>query len=104
MEAEEAPSTAASQSRQMVDIAHEALIRSWPRLRQWMDEDQEFQLWQKRLNVSRQEWDGANHHPDALLRGAFLDEAERWLDTRSSDLNVERRDLLEPGPFLRTRR
>ena len=104
MEAAEGPATVASQPRQVVDIAHEALIRSWPRLRQWMDEDQEFQLWQKRLNVSRQEWDRTDRHPDALLRGALLDEAKRWIETRSNDLNSEEKDFIEAGLFLQKMR
>ena len=80
-----------------VDIPHEALIRSWPRLVQWMNEDREFQLWQKRLNASRQEWQRTSRHPEGLLRGALLDEAARWLDTRSSDLNRDERDFIEAG-------
>ena len=80
-----------------VDIPHEALIRSWPRLVQWMNEDREFQLWQKRLNVIRLEWGRTFRHPEGLLRGALLDEAARWLDTRSSDLNRDERDFIEAG-------
>jgi FOG: WD40 repeat len=100
MEAAEGPSPAASQSRQVVDIAHEALIRNWPRLQQWLDEDREFQLWQKRLNVSQQEWERTARHPDALLRGALLDEAKRWIETRSNDLNSDEKDFVEAGLFL----
>src|SRR4029079_13393525 len=104
MEGAEGPSTAAGQSRQVFDIAHEALIRSWPRLGQWLDEDREFQLWQKRLNVNRQEWDRTDRHPDALLRGALLDEAKRWIETRSNDLNSEEKDFIDAGLFLRKMR
>lgn len=88
-------STLAAERDPFVDIPHEALTRSWPRLVQWMNEDREFQLWQKRLNASRQEWERTFRHPEGLLRGALLDEAARWLDTRSSDLNREERDFVE---------
>jgi WD40 repeat protein len=69
-----------------VEIAHEALIRSWERLRTWLNEHQEFQLWQKRLRLAQEEWERADRHPDSLLRGLPLDEAEQWVLLRSNDL------------------
>lgn len=87
-----------------VDIAHEALIRNWPRLRTWMEEDQEFQLWLKRLNAGLLEWERTNRHPDSLLRGALLDEAERWREARSGDLNQEERAFVEASLFVRSMR
>jgi hypothetical protein len=87
-----------------IDIAHEALIRSWPRLRTWMDEDQEFQLWLKRLNARRLEWERTLRHPDSLLRGVLLDEAERWLQVRPEDLNLEEKGFVEASLFVRSMR
>ena len=87
-----------------VDIAHEALIRNWPRLQGWMNEDRECQLWLKRLNASRREWDRTLRHPDGLLRGALLDEAERWFEVRKADLNRDETDFIEAGLFVRKMR
>src|SRR5262249_15541453 len=87
-------------ARQVVDIAHEALIRSWPRLRQWMDEDQEFQLWLKRLNMARQERIREQRNPDALPRGVFLEEARRWAEARPDDLNRDEKDFIEAGIYM----
>ena len=87
-----------------VDIAHEALIRNWPRLQGWMNEDREFQLWLKRLNASRREWDRTDRHPDGLLRGALLDEAERWFAARADDLNRDETFFIEASRFLRSMR
>ncbi len=78
-----------------VDIAHEALITNWPRLQGWLNEDLEFQLWLKRLDVSQEEWERTDRHPDSLLRGAVLQEAERWIETRATDLNRGESEFIE---------
>jgi WD40 repeat protein len=69
-----------------VEVAHEALIRNWDRLRSWVNEDREFLLWRQRLQVRIDEW--ARHGQDAeyLLRGTPLSEAERWFLARAQDL------------------
>jgi hypothetical protein len=36
-----------------VEIAHEALIQSWHRLRDWVTADREFLVWRQRLGASR---------------------------------------------------
>src|SRR5260370_36470708 len=76
------------------------VIGKWGRLQQWLGEGREFQLWQKRLNVTREEWDRTARHPDALLRGALLGEAKRWIETRSNDLNSDEKDFIEAELFF----
>ena len=39
-----------------VEVAHEALIQNWKRLRDWLDEDREFLLWHQRLRGAVAEW------------------------------------------------
>jgi len=70
-----------------VEIVHEALIRSWAQLQEWMAEDRDFRRWQQRLRTYRQQWLASNREDDALLRGALLTEAERWIDARRADLS-----------------
>jgi hypothetical protein len=43
---------ASDHRQQMVEIAHEALVRRWPRLRQWLEEDREILVWCQRLASS----------------------------------------------------
>jgi hypothetical protein len=38
------------------EVAHEALIRGWARLRGWLDADREFLLWHQRLREWLGEW------------------------------------------------
>ena len=66
-----------------VDVAHEALIRGWQRLREWIDADREFRAWQERLRSALRQWQANNYDDGALLRGAPLAEAEQWLHARA---------------------
>ncbi|MCI0432142.1 MAG: hypothetical protein L0271_00640, partial [Gemmatimonadetes bacterium] len=62
-----------------VEVAHEALIRNWGRLRTWLDEDREFLLWRQRLHHAIEEHARPGAGGDAaLLRGGLLEEAQRW--------------------------
>ncbi|WP_249064378.1 AAA family ATPase [Argonema antarcticum] len=66
-----------------VEVVHEALIRGWDRLREWMEEDREFRKWQDRLRAEKNIWENSGKDNGALLRGALLVEAEEWLNKRS---------------------
>jgi WD40 repeat protein/class 3 adenylate cyclase len=54
------------------EIAHEALIRSWPQLRDWLDEDREGLRLLGHLRTSSHEWDRRGRDPGELQRGARL--------------------------------
>jgi WD40 repeat protein len=61
------------------EVVHEALIRGWDRLKQWMEEDRDFRQWQDRLRFEIKTWEETGRSNSALLRGALLVEAEDWL-------------------------
>ncbi len=86
-----------------VEVAHEALIRGWERLRRWLDEDRAFGLWRERLTLLLRFWENAQRDDDALLRGAPLSEAEGWLNGRGDDLNDAERDFIQASLALRER-
>ncbi len=78
-----------------VEVAHEALIRHWARLRSWVDEDREFLLWRQRLHHAVQEHDRPGTGGDAaLLRGGLLDEALRWSAARPDRLSERDRAFI----------
>ena len=52
-----------------VAIAHEALIRTWPRFRGWIEEDRENLLIRQRISRAAGEWDDQDRDPDLLLPG-----------------------------------
>ncbi|MEP3083326.1 MAG: PQQ-binding-like beta-propeller repeat protein [Sedimentitalea sp.] len=75
------------------EVIHEALIRAWPRLRDWLNEDREFGLWRQRLKGDVARWNGTNQ--DALLRGELLAEAETRMTSHKDDLNDAERDFID---------
>ncbi len=59
-----------------VDLAHEALITAWPRLRAWIDVDRERLRVHRRLTEDARSWEGLGWDVDALYRGSRLTNAE----------------------------
>jgi hypothetical protein len=64
------------QGQPTVEVAHEALIRHWPPLQRWMEQDRTFRLWQNRLRQDMQDWQHHDCNDEALLYGTRLAEAE----------------------------
>jgi formylglycine-generating enzyme required for sulfatase activity len=85
-----------------VEVAHEALIRHWQTLRRWLDRDREFLLWRERLRQACEQWRQMKCDRGALLRGARLAEAERWLK-QSRNLTDEERHYIRQSVKARTR-
>lgn len=75
-----------------MEMAHEALIRSWERLRTWSAEDRNFLRWRGRLAASIAEWERT---PDALLRGMALSEASEMFTARARELTDRERRFIE---------
>ncbi|MEO8288910.1 MAG: helix-turn-helix domain-containing protein [Chloroflexota bacterium] len=55
-----------------VEVAHEALLRTWGRLREWLDESREQLLTQRRLMASTAEWQAAGSDSSFLASGTRL--------------------------------
>lgn len=55
-----------------VEVAHEALIREWPRLRDWLDEDREALRAMRHLSAAADDWDRGGRDPADLYRGPRL--------------------------------
>lgn len=69
-----------------VEVAHETLIREWPRLRGWLDEDRDDVRAHRRLTRSATAWVEAGRDPAELYRGARLVSAERLDRQTVSDI------------------
>ena len=59
-------------------MAHEALIRTWERLREWIEASREDLRVQRRLTAATAEWEGAGRNRDFLASGARLAQFEEW--------------------------
>ena len=88
------PAPAALDDPTTVEVAHEALIRWWERLRGWIKEDRAFLLWRQRLGFQIVEWESSGRDKEALLRGTLLKEARRFARSRRDDLNDRERGFL----------
>ena len=92
-----------SASIETVEVVHEALIKNWGQLREWMSADRDFRSWQERLRAAMQQWQEAKQDDGALLRGAPLVVAESWLKKRSDELSLGEREFIQKSVILRER-
>lgn len=93
--------SASEQEGELIDVSHEALIRGWPKLREWIDEDRAGLRVQRRLTEAAQEWERLNYDEDVLYRGARLIEAHEYANRHQQDLNGLELQFLEAGLVLR---
>jgi hypothetical protein len=72
--------------RIVAEVAHEALLRAWPRLAQWLREEREFLVFKGEAERAERRWREMGRPDGALLTGFDLARAEEWLPARSQDL------------------
>jgi WD40 repeat protein/DNA-binding SARP family transcriptional activator len=82
-------------AHETVEVAHEALIREWVRLRDWLNENQEGLRLHRHLTEAAQEWERLAKDASLLYRGARLAQALEWADAHPDDLNMQERLFLE---------
>ena len=51
----------------VVDVAHEALIRHWSRLRSWVSENRDAMRIERKIEAASQEWESKGKSKDYLL-------------------------------------
>ena len=72
-----------------VEVAHEALIRSWGRLDRWLQADEEFLRWREDLRRAKRQWEHHDRENEGLLSGKRLWDAKDWFDHRQDELIPE---------------
>jgi WD40 repeat protein len=82
-------------ARDSAEVAHEALIREWPTLRRWLDEDREGLRLQRHLTESAREWDRRGRDPGDLYSGSRLAQAQDWAASHVGQLNPLEQQFLE---------
>jgi len=73
----------AADAEPVVEVAHEQLLRRWPRLAAWLDEEREFLVWRSQVEEDAAEAD------NDLLTGRRLAVARLWFERREADLPPE---------------
>jgi hypothetical protein len=61
-----------------VEVAHEAIIRQWGRLQEWLDTSRADVRLQRLLANAAGQWMEAGQDPSYLLSGARLEQYEAW--------------------------
>jgi len=86
-------------------LAHEALLQAWPRLRQLIDEHRESLLLRQRIEEEAKTWEAQHRDSSLLYRGARLESAQQWADSADLDGPSElTRSFLDKSIAQRRRR
>ena len=78
-----------------IDIVHEILIRHWSTLRWWLEENRDSLRLQRQLEQAAALWQQREHHPDYLLRGGRLEEAEELYIKYTDELSESVQRFIE---------
>ncbi|TDB97145.1 WD40 repeat domain-containing serine/threonine-protein kinase [Actinomadura sp. 7K534] len=91
---------------EQIVLARPAVLRAWPRLRRWVEDEREGLGVHHRVRQAARTWDGHGRRRGDVLTGAHLDEAVRWatLAGRRPSLNRLERGLLDASTRARTAR
>jgi WD40 repeat protein/energy-coupling factor transporter ATP-binding protein EcfA2 len=81
-----------------IEITHEALIRHWPRLRGWLDDDRVGLRVHRQLTEAMHAWEAHDRDSGSLLRGVRLTQAESLDATHLTD---REREFLAAGVAAR---
>lgn len=87
-----------------VEVAHEALLREWPRLRRWLADSREDVRQQRELAQASARWQAVDQDESYLLRGSRLTQFEAWLEKTTIALTIQERDFLNQSLAERDRR
>src|SRR4029079_1472850 len=85
-----------------VEVTHEALIREWSTLREWLQDDREGLRTHRRLTEAAAEW-ATHNDPSFLYRGARLTQIEEWAQTHAANLNPQEQAFLSASLAERQR-
>jgi WD40 repeat protein len=94
-----------SQGEVTVSVAHEALLREWQRVKEWLTENREFLRMRDRLDSSLKLWVSRGKQKDDLLEpGLHLAEGEKLVKDFGPSLNREQIDYVYASVVERNRR
>jgi formylglycine-generating enzyme required for sulfatase activity len=93
--------SAPAPGHEAAEVVHEALIRNWPALIEWVNRDRAFQSWLRQLKPRLDEWRDHPLDQGALLRGSPLAVAEEWLGRRRDEISETECTYIEASITLR---
>ena len=73
----------------IVEVIHEALIRGWPKLAGWIDENRQERRAKQQFHDRVKLWQDQQRPADLLFSGGLLRQAEQWANDRSVCLSAD---------------
>jgi DNA-binding SARP family transcriptional activator len=86
-----------------VEVAHEALLRAWPRLRAWIDDARHDLRLHRTMAAATAEWAAAGRDDDYLLAGSRLTVFDAWSRETAVVLTATERAFLQASQARRDR-
>jgi DNA-binding SARP family transcriptional activator/WD40 repeat protein len=78
-----------------IELAHEAVVRAWPRLRGWLEDDLDGQRTRHHLTQAAEDWANSGSQDSDLYRGTRLAATREWVVSSKPRLTeLEHRFLL----------
>ena len=74
-----------NESNQIVDLAHEILISSWPKLQEWISQQETAEKERRELEKIAKEWADGGKHISGLLNADGVKKAEAWKKADAAD-------------------
>ena len=90
----------ASRAEPTIEIAHEALLRSWPRLREWLEEDRDWLRDLRNLASASRLWQSGGRDQADLYRGARLAVISEHRRERVDALTPDESDFVDASQQL----
>jgi tetratricopeptide (TPR) repeat protein len=81
-------------NEKVVEVAHEALIREWPTLREWLNENRKDLIQHRQLTADTNDWIKLQRDPGALYRGERLRLVEEWLVQYTGAFSLHEQEFL----------
>jgi WD40 repeat protein/energy-coupling factor transporter ATP-binding protein EcfA2 len=83
------------QNQDYIDVAHEALIRKWGRIKKWLSEDRQDSLLIGRIRQDSLEWKASNNDAAYLYHGTRLYQMEEFFKKREADFTELEQDFIQ---------
>jgi len=81
----------------VIQLAHEAIIASWPRLQEWISQSRDELRVHQRIERAAAEWEETDRNADLLYRGTSLAASMEWAQKHKQHLNRTELEFLEAG-------
>jgi len=79
----------------VVEVAHEALIREWPTLRDWLNQNREGLILHRQLTEDANDWLKLGRDTGSLYRGVRLQQTLEWVKSNADLISLAEQEFLD---------